>query len=192
LARALDLPPEGLAPALLELELDGEVVLSLEIPSAGPDQSSSLWVELEGEGAELTDLMAYRDIYYTNESSSVVQIPKEHYYMLGDNTQDSSDSREWNLAVYDVNRSDGPPLRIQGGFREGQNPVTVGFGDPDGPRTHLVDEWGEKHWFRLDEARRRVPEYAPFVPRALIHGKALAVFWPLDPIRGIWRLKWVN
>jgi hypothetical protein len=174
----------------LTLEIEGEEVLSMEVEPA-EDQFSSVVLVLEGEGADLDDLMVYRDTYYTG-GRGPIRIPAGHYFMLGDNTQDSSDSREWNHAVYDVNRSDGDPVRIRGGFREGQNPVTVGFGDPDGPRTHLVDEWGEKHWFRLDAARRRVPEYAPFVPRALIHGKALAVFWPLDPIRGIWRLKWVN
>ena len=37
---------------LLTLELDGEPVLEVEIPAAGPDNSSGLWIELAGEGAE--------------------------------------------------------------------------------------------------------------------------------------------
>jgi hypothetical protein len=33
---------------------------------------------------------------------------------------------------------------------------------------------------------------APFVPRDLIRGRALAVFWPVIPWRGISRLKWIH
>ncbi len=175
----------------LTLELGGEVLLELDIEPAD-DQTSSVFVTLEGEGAELSGLMVSRDIHYTANSSDPVRIPEGCYYMLGDNTQDSSDSREWTFTVYDVAGPDGQPERLRGNWRERENPRTVAWGDPDGPLTHLVDEWGEKHWFRRDEALRHAPEPAPFVPREMIQGKALAVFWPLDPRRGIWRLKWVN
>ena len=69
----------------------------------------------------------------------------------------------------------------------------MAYGEPGGPLTYLVDEWGERHWLRREDVQRpRATELAPFVPRALIQGKALAVFWPWQPSRGIWRLKWVN
>jgi hypothetical protein len=127
--------------------------------------------------------------------------------MLGDNTQDSSDSREWNFVTYRLldGAAPGAPAgegaqdddldlpagrAVRGNWRNGENPRTV-YG-PEGPVTTLVDEWGERHWFRPEDARRGPPEAAPFVPRAMIQGKALAVFWPLDWKRDIWRLKWVN
>jgi len=175
----------------LSLELDGEEFLALEIEPA-EDQFSSAALVIEGEGADLDELMVYRDVYYTARSSEPIVIPAGCYYMLGDNTQDSSDSREWTFAVFDVSAADGTGARVRGNWRDGENPRTVALGDALGPLTYLVDEWGEKHWFRRDEARRRAPEPAPFVPREMIQGKALAVFWPLDPLRGIWRLKWVN
>ena len=81
---------------------------------------------------------------------------------------------------------------MRGNWRDGENPRTLGYGDPNGPLTYLVDEWGERHWYARDEVERRSPQPAPFVPRKMIQGKALAVFWPLDPRRGIWRFKWVN
>ena len=44
--------------------------------------------------------------------------------------------------------------------------------------------------------KRSVPggsgERAPFVPRELIAGRALLVFWPLVPWKGVLRLKWVD
>jgi len=174
----------------LALEIDGEERLALEIEPA-QDQSSGATLELEGEGADLDELMVYRDIFYETRTGPI-SVPAGDYYMLGDNTQDSSDSREWSYVVYDVAGADGVRRRVRGNAREGENPRMVGFGEPDGPFTYLVDEWGEKHWFARGRAERTTPEAAPFVPRALVEGKALAVFWPLDPTRGIWRLKWVN
>jgi signal peptidase I len=174
----------------LALELDGEELLALEIEPA-EDQFSSVVLALDGEGAELEELMVFRDVYYTARDSQTIVVPAESYFMLGDNTQDSSDSREWTFTVFDV---DGPggERRVRGSWRDRENPRSVALGDAHGPLTYLVDEWGEKHWFRRDQARRRAPEAAPFVPRDMLQGKALAVFWPLDPRRGIWRLKWVN
>jgi hypothetical protein len=177
----------------LELELDGEPVLALELEPA-EDQTSSVALALEGEGADLAELMVARDIYYTTPLSEPFVVEPGHYFMLGDNTQDSSDSREWRYVVFERAGSDGADggELIRGNWRDRENPRIVGYGDPAGPSTFLVDEWGEKHWFARDEAHRRAPLFAPLVPRELVHGRALAVFWPLDPVRGIWRLKWVN
>lgn len=174
----------------LALEIDGRELLALEIEPA-EEQSSGVTLELEGAGAELEDLLVARDIYYETRTGPI-EVPAGCYYMLGDNTQDSSDSREWAYAAFELADADGAPRRVRGNSRSGENPRTVGQGEPGGALTYLVDEWGEKHWFASGTARRLAPELAPFVPRELVQGKALAVFWPLDPIRGIWRLKWVN
>ena len=124
-----------------------------------------------------------------------MSIPDGTYYMLGDNTQDSADSREWSFARFRFPASDvtGDGEReLRGNLRRGENPLTVGFGDADGPKIRFLDEWGEPHWFRHGAAEKLSPEPAPFVPREMVQGKALAVFWPLDPRRSIYRLRWVN
>ena len=84
----------------LTLELDGQAVLALELQPA-EDQTSSVSLALEGEGAELAELMVARDIYYTTPSSEPFEVAAGHYFMLGDNTQDSSDSREWRYVVFE-------------------------------------------------------------------------------------------
>ena len=184
----------------VQLEIDGEIVAQTEV-EACRDQDSSIAVETRGGETVFEDLMVYRDIYYLDEGSAEVTIPEGHYFMLGDNTQDSSDGREWRLQRYRISPSSGDATDddldldahvLRGNTRGDENPAIFGHGDPDGPKLRFVDEYGEKHWHRLVDTRRLPPENAPFVPRELIDGRALAVFWPLDPRRELYRVKWVR
>ena len=171
----------------LRLEIDGEVLAELEVASTA-DQRSGVFLEVRGEGADFTDLLVYRDIYYLAEGGGEVTIPAGHYFMLGDNTQDSSDGREWRFRRYRL----GDDSILRGNARGSENPRTVGFGEPDGPFLVFEDEWGETHWFPSGTVESLPPEDAPFVPGHMIQGKALAVFWPLNPRQGIYRFKWIN
>ena len=188
---------------VLTLEIDGETIAMLEIDAAR-DQASAVFIETEGEGADFADLMVRRDIFYTSGPNWRVVIPAGHYFMLGDNTQNSSDSTEWQLARYRVPETNGddtglgiemagerPARIVRGSLNGDDNPRLIGIGDRDGAKLFFVDEFGEKRWFRADEAEKLSPEGAPFVPRSMIQGKALAVFWPIKPWQEIYRLKWV-
>lgn len=172
---------------LLQLELDGQVVGTLEVASVR-EQLSSVQIRVEGD-ADFEELMVSRDIYYTVTSQGEWQIPERSYFMLGDNTQDSSDSREWNFTHFEVRQEDGTLVDVRGNTRNNENPRT----DVNSREYLFVDEFGERHRFPIDKARRSVePEPAPFVPRSMIQGRALAVFWPLSPSLSLYRLKWIN
>jgi len=176
---------------LLTFEVEGQPLLELEIPAAS-DQASTVFLHVEGEGADLEDLMVYRDIYYIGDSMKRAewQIPEGHYVMLGDNTQDSSDSREWMLARIQHPAEGGPVYR--GNFRgNDENPRTVP-GMPGGAMQWFRDEYGELHNWRLADARTLSPEGVPFVPRELITGRAVVVFWPISMSYRLWRLQWVR
>ncbi|MDP6539375.1 MAG: signal peptidase I [Planctomycetota bacterium] len=173
----------------LTLELEGRVVLELDVPPA-TDQSSFLFLHVEGEGADFSDVAIARDIFYISDSRRVSRwdIPADHYVMLGDNTQDSSDSREWAWRAYDL-----PGVGIvRGNLRlNEENPHTV-KGLPGGPQVWFRDEWGERHHWNQGEARQLEDEQAPFVPRKLITGRAVVVFWPFKWSLGLWRLRWIR
>ncbi len=186
---------------LLELEIDGDVVATLEV-AATNNQASSFTIRVEGEGADFHDLELWRDIFYTSGTKGRdYRIPAGCYVMMGDNTQDSSDSREWMFTSY----------RWEGRGSEGQyvrgnlfpphprdplngNPVQV-QGGPEGPRVFFRDEWGELHTFIARPGSLGPQEDAPLVRRELIVGRAVLVFWPQWPFTGdirVWRLCWVR
>ncbi len=177
---------------LLQLELDGEVVLQLEIPAAS-DQMSCIFVHVEGEGAEIEDLAVARDIFYLSDNVRRHEwtIPEDHYVMLGDNTQDSSDSREWMLECIRYPRGEDGKI-YRGNLRpQNINPRIVA-GGPGGAVQWFRDEFGELHHWPAADAERLTPEAVSLVPRELITGRAVLVFWPLKPSYRLWRLQWVH
>ncbi|MFT7671023.1 MAG: signal peptidase I [Planctomycetota bacterium] len=175
---------------LLSLEIDGEILLTLEVPPAS-NQANAILIHVDGEGADFEDLDLQRDVYYLDTMKNAeFQIPADHYVMFGDNTQDSSDSREWTLARYQSPPEVGPIIR---GNNRGnnENPHVV-HGAPDGAMMWFRDEFGEMHTWRERDARIQMPEDAQFVPRELITGRAVVVFWPLKPSFRTWRLQWIR
>ena len=176
----------------LAMEVDGEEVLSLEIPAA-TDQTSNLQLSVRGGGVEFEAVEIYRDIYYLSDQVKVSQwyVDEDHYVMLGDNTQDSSDSREWTLARYHLPDVDGV---VEGNYRgEEENPQRVPGGEL-GTMFFFRDEWGTRHACLDSERRNAVPtnQLRSQVPREMITGRALIVFWPLKPSLKLWRLKWIR
>jgi signal peptidase I len=168
---------------LLALEIDGERVAELEIPSAS-DQTSAFELQVEGEGADFTGAEVYRDIYYTEEGRGTeFEIPPGCYVMLGDNTQDSSDSRFWTFTTLGP---DAEGKSVRGNHFPPQNPVW------DASRVYIRDEWGDLHDFAARPDQDQHLEWAPFVRREMIVGRAVAVFWPISLAYKVWRLQWVH
>ncbi|MBK7874916.1 MAG: signal peptidase I [Planctomycetes bacterium] len=185
---------------LVQLEVDGDVVWQIEVPAAS-DQRSSITLRVDGD-ADLDRLQLYRDIFYTQGPGmrSEFVIPADSYVFMGDNTQDSSDSREWKLASY---KWEGPGSNgewVRGNrrgnpssLRDDPNPKRVI--EAGGARLFFRDEWGELHTFRETPGCEGPLTPASYVPRGLITGRAVLVFWPWWPMTPGFdstRLKWIR
>jgi len=176
----------------LRLQVDGEDVLTLDVAPV-QDQTTTLSISVEGDGGSFSDLAVFRDTYYLPLRGSTweVSIDEGHYVMLGDNTMDSADSRDWEAKVYDVS-SDGEEVALRGNYRRnGENPAEGTLADGTSA-LRFRDRWGELHWFARRDGRPRLETPEPLVPRELIQGRAVAVFWPLNPLRGLYRLTWLH
>jgi len=176
----------------LVLELAGETVLSLDIEPA-TDQRSAVFLRTTSGGVRFDDVRVARDIYYTADTASVArwQVPADSYLVLGDNTQDSADAREWKLAGYALNAGAESPRELRGNLDGRQNPFLTR--DADGGSTVFFrDEFGERHAFPPQTAERLRPLESSYVPRHMITGRALLVFWPFAPKHGVVRLQWVR
>jgi signal peptidase I len=172
---------------VLRLDIDGEKVFEIEIPSAA-DQRCQFAIQVDGD-ADFSGLELERDIFYTEglRMLSEFRIPAGHYVMLGDNTQDSSDSREWKTIDYKWSGRGSEGAWVSGNLREGnENPAMVNG------TVFFRDVWGERHAFEQRGSTRGDDKPQPFVPRELITGRAVLVFWPMAPSLNVWRLQWIR
>lgn len=85
---------------------DGDIVASLdtsgfrileglELPTAKVTPEIEIW---GGGETRVSDLRIERDLHYTRSTLApdhLIQVPEDHYFMMGDNTLQSVDSRDW-------------------------------------------------------------------------------------------------
>lgn len=190
---------------MLTLRVEGEDLCQLEIPPGASRAESRITIEVNapaGKGAVLDDLKIWRDIHYTvlaSKQRSQWDIPEGHYLVLGDNTQDSSDARDWTFAQFQI--GDGDDSKVvrgnlrgrSGEVRADSNPYPV----PASTRPDYLifhDDLGERHVIDPAGSRRleNSAEMASFVPRELIRGRAVLVVWPFAFWHDVYRLKWVR
>ena len=179
----------------VRLLIDGDLVIEADVQPIEQMELTNAGINLRtnGGGAEFGDVQVWRDIYYTSSGQKYSQwnIPEGHYVMLGDNTQDSSDSRDWTLASYEIEDENGGKAIIRGNPRGNDNPRTVA-GAIGGSQLYFTDRLGERHVFRQKGAKLLSPQQSSFVPRELIRGRAVVVVWPMVPSLDVYRLRWVR
>ncbi len=144
---------------------------------------------VENGEASFTGIRLYRDVYWVDEGvCEGVKIPPGHYFMLGDNSRDSKDSRKWNVHV--VEMKDGTTYRYTFALHDGLRNRRPG---PGRGTWSFRDCRGIMHTIRRADIRREYEVDAPFVPAANLIGKAFFVFWPINPFaRNRFRMRFLH
>ena len=140
--------------------------------------------------ARFKDIRLDRDVFYVSNGYFKDQkIPEGHYFALGDNSRNSRDSRLWDIRIYET--PDGQVFKMDHSqsdpetrMRRGPEPFTMMFQDWQGVWRVVPESF-------LDDDYRR-NEAAPFIPAENVVGRAFFVFWPLNPLKGQFRLKFIR
>ena len=161
-------------------------------------------IEVDQGEVRLEQVALDRDVYYTNTGildrasrGQDFEIPADHYFVLGDNSPSSSDSRAW--AVARVTLKNGRVINRE--LNPNDRPWTALSRD-DGKHVLYRDEFGVVHKVkrsdiqsreifgepqassRADDPDNNMMEYAGVDPRyqtvrrELILGRAFFIFWP--------------
>jgi signal peptidase I len=170
------------------------------------DSAAALGVQ--GGTVRVERLEVDRDIYYTNEgiferaidaAPPTFTVPAKRYFVLGDNSANSSDSRRWIvLKLFPRDRKTGEPWRkdAAGHALPVVSEVRAALGQPllENGYRRIMDEFGVWQWidtnrYEIDEQvfsprRGQIDPNYLTVPEELIIGRAMLVFWPLfNPTR---------
>ncbi|MBC8329217.1 MAG: signal peptidase I [Planctomycetes bacterium] len=163
----------------------------LSLASDERARRSGVSLSLPEGGWRLAPPAIERDIHYLStlqgdgSQPRVFEIPEGYFFMMGDNTQNSHDSRDWSSReIQLVEPMEGRTELIGDDFSGSMDPF---FDNPRWNRDHTVmtfrDSQGELFAIPEDQilAYKDLRQPHSLVPRENLMGRALAVFLPLWP-----------
>jgi len=142
--------------------------------------------------ASFSGVRVQRDVHYRGKGRPRVDIPEDHFFVLGDNTDNSQDSRLWKLMVTRVRDENGEIVTYEWDRDQKVDDISQ---RPERTRDEQVvmDRFGIwRKWARSDQVGVDTDRDAPFIPKQNMIGKAFFVFWPMNPFTDQFRLKFIR
>ncbi|WP_020473954.1 S26 family signal peptidase [Zavarzinella formosa] len=128
--------------------VNGTEYFTFDLPAGvkRTDVSSPVKIGCQGVNATFRHLKLYRDIYYrptgTNGTARPLTLGENEYFMLGDNSANSDDSRSWQIPGVPRRNFLGKPFLLH----QPSRPAVWAVG---GRRVELQSvDWGRIHWLR--------------------------------------------
>lgn len=153
-----------------------------DMPFEAPADETAFGVE--AARVRFTSAQVWRDVFYRRGTVSWADVPAGSYFMLGDNSGASKDSREWARTTIRIPSLG--DLEVSGDAEAVIDPTVLDSRLPnpferDG-RRWFVDEFGNVRDITDEGFTPSTREMSPLVSRELIQGRAFAIFWPWDRI----------
>lgn len=181
----------------LEVRIDGEIRarwLYTHEPVEKTEFKMPPVCTFGGERAALAfeRLSVCRDVHYQGgggrDTTGIIaraDIPEGHYFVLGDNSPSSKDSREW-VRITIQPPALGGERRLSGDAEAILDPQDLStrndnpWWDQKKKRRYFMDEFGGVYDITEGGMGARSSANSPFVPRRLITGRAFGVFLPWE------------
>jgi signal peptidase I len=153
-----------------------------------PAKRDNTWIGVAGGTAKVTSIALERDLQYTQRGGGKWNVPEGCYFMLGDNTTASRDSREWMGKVFKMKDGrrfvcDQSEIRVDDERSSPSVRVT-----PDQNGYEIWDSYGAHRVLAKSEIEggNYKLEPQPFVRREDLVGRAFFIFFPFRS-DGSWR-----
>jgi signal peptidase I len=165
--------------------LDGKKIceygyeLSKESIMANMITSPQITLTVQKSETALSDIKIMRDIYYSFDNpDTIINIPPDKYFVIGDNVNNSRDSRAWRMKT--IHLKNGKTIYVD---KDSLHTNSDHYEIRKTSDNKGGDIWGNSYVIKSNDVDHIDETEYPFVSLNNIFGKGLFVYWPISRLK---------